>query len=46
MIVADDQGIIPQNSFGNIDLYAPTMLPAGAVHLPCECSFVELRSSW
>nr|XP_018262096.1 uncharacterized protein I303_05111 [Kwoniella dejecticola CBS 10117]OBR84254.1 hypothetical protein I303_05111 [Kwoniella dejecticola CBS 10117] len=27
-------GIIPQNSFGNIDLYAPTMLPAGAVHLP------------
>ncbi|KAK8858825.1 hypothetical protein IAR55_003055 [Kwoniella newhampshirensis] len=27
-------GKIPQNSFGNIDLYAPTMLPAGAVHLP------------
>ncbi|WVR06564.1 hypothetical protein IAU60_003595 [Kwoniella sp. DSM 27419] len=27
-------GIIPQNSFGNLDLYAPTMLPAGAVHLP------------
>ncbi|KAL7420524.1 hypothetical protein Q5752_004474 [Cryptotrichosporon argae] len=27
-------GIIPQNSFGNIDLYAPTMLPEGAVHLP------------
>ncbi|WVF68799.1 hypothetical protein IAT40_003571 [Kwoniella sp. CBS 6097] len=27
-------GIIPQNSFGNIDLYAPTMLPDGAVHLP------------
>ncbi|WVQ96321.1 hypothetical protein IAU59_003425 [Kwoniella sp. CBS 9459] len=27
-------GIIPQNSFGNIDLYAPTMLPVGAVHLP------------
>lgn len=29
-------GVIPTNSFGNIDLYAPTMLPAGAVHLPCE----------
>jgi xeroderma pigmentosum group C-complementing protein len=28
------QGIVPQNSFGNIDLYAPTMLPKGAVHLP------------
>lgn len=27
-------GIIPRNSFGNIDLYAPTMLPLGAVHLP------------
>ncbi|WWC88411.1 uncharacterized protein L201_003322 [Kwoniella dendrophila CBS 6074] len=27
-------GVIPQNSFGNIDLYAPSMLPAGAVHLP------------
>lgn len=28
------QGIIPQNAFGNIDLYVPTMLPAGAAHLP------------
>jgi xeroderma pigmentosum group C-complementing protein len=28
-------GKIPTNSFGNIDLYAPTMLPAGAVHLAC-----------
>ncbi|KAK4687165.1 xeroderma pigmentosum group C-complementing protein, partial [Tremellales sp. Uapishka_1] len=27
-------GKIPQNSFGNIDLYVPTMLPAGAIHLP------------
>lgn len=34
--MADNQGIIPTNSFGNIDLYAPTMLPEGAVHLPCE----------
>ncbi|WVQ84392.1 hypothetical protein IAT38_006544 [Cryptococcus sp. DSM 104549] len=33
-IVDDAQGKIPQNSFGNIDLYAPTMLPKGAVHLP------------
>jgi xeroderma pigmentosum group C-complementing protein len=29
-------GKIPMNSFGNIDLYAPTMLPAGAVHLACR----------
>lgn len=32
------QGKIPQNSFGNIDLYAPTMLPQGAAHLPCKYS--------
>jgi len=28
------KGIIPQNAFGNIDLYTPSMLPEGAVHLP------------
>ncbi|KLO14754.1 Rad4-domain-containing protein [Schizopora paradoxa] len=27
-------GIIPKNDFGNIDLYAPSMLPAGAAHIP------------
>ncbi|KAF6741742.1 hypothetical protein DFP72DRAFT_941814 [Ephemerocybe angulata] len=27
-------GKIPKNDFGNIDLYAPTMLPRGAVHVP------------
>ncbi|KAJ9122302.1 hypothetical protein QFC22_001723 [Naganishia vaughanmartiniae] len=27
-------GIIPTNTFGNIDLYTETMLPEGAVHLP------------
>ncbi|EPS96506.1 hypothetical protein FOMPIDRAFT_1053153 [Fomitopsis schrenkii] len=27
-------GRIPKNDFGNIDLYVPTMLPAGAVHIP------------
>ncbi|KAI0821974.1 hypothetical protein BC628DRAFT_1460116 [Trametes gibbosa] len=27
-------GKIPKNDFGNIDLYVPTMLPAGAVHMP------------
>lgn len=27
-------GRIPTNAFGNIDLFVPTMLPAGAVHLP------------
>lgn len=27
-------GKIPKNSYGNIDLFAPHMLPQGAVHLP------------
>ncbi|RKO93314.1 Rad4 beta-hairpin domain 3-domain-containing protein, partial [Blyttiomyces helicus] len=27
-------GKIPRNSFGNIELFHPNMLPAGAVHLP------------
>ncbi|KZT11843.1 Rad4-domain-containing protein [Laetiporus sulphureus 93-53] len=27
-------GKIPRNDFGNIDLYVPSMLPAGAVHIP------------
>ncbi|KIY51558.1 Rad4-domain-containing protein [Fistulina hepatica ATCC 64428] len=27
-------GKIPKNDFGNIDLYVPSMLPSGAVHLP------------
>ena len=27
-------GKIPTNSFGNIDLYVPTMLPEGAAHIP------------
>ncbi|EPQ51119.1 Rad4-domain-containing protein [Gloeophyllum trabeum ATCC 11539] len=27
-------GKIPKNDFGNIDLYVPSMLPEGAVHVP------------
>ncbi|KAK5148460.1 hypothetical protein LTR04_000645, partial [Oleoguttula sp. CCFEE 6159] len=27
-------GRIPRNAFGNIDVYVPTMVPRGAVHLP------------
>jgi len=29
-----ENGIIPKNAFGNIDLYVDSMLPGGAVHLP------------
>ncbi|KAJ6504689.1 hypothetical protein C8R47DRAFT_154867 [Mycena vitilis] len=27
-------GKIPKNNFGNVDMYVPSMLPAGAVHIP------------
>ncbi|KAI6044876.1 hypothetical protein EDC04DRAFT_3137624 [Pisolithus marmoratus] len=33
-------GIIPKNEFGNIDLYVPSMLPGGAVHIPCKWLFL------
>ena len=29
-------GVIPRNAFGNMDVYVPTMVPAGAVHLPLK----------
>ncbi|KAL4261573.1 XPC family protein [Pleurotus pulmonarius] len=27
-------GIVPKNNFGNIDLYVPSMLPRGGLHVP------------
>lgn len=29
-------GKIPRNSFGNIDIYVPSMIPPGAIHLPLK----------
>lgn len=29
-------GKIPRNTFGNIDVYVPTMVPKGAVHVPLK----------
>ncbi|TVY46921.1 DNA repair protein [Lachnellula occidentalis] len=29
-----EDGVIPKNAFGNIDLYVDSMLPEGAVHIP------------
>lgn len=29
-----ENGIIPKNAFGNMDVYVPTMVPKGAVHVP------------
>lgn len=30
-----ENGEIPKNAYGNIDLFVDSMLPGGAVHLPC-----------
>lgn len=27
---------MPKNDFGNLDLYTPSMLPKGGVHIPCK----------
>ncbi|KAL1598826.1 hypothetical protein SLS60_007968 [Paraconiothyrium brasiliense] len=29
-------GKIPRNAFGNIDVYVPTMVPTGAIHIPLK----------
>jgi xeroderma pigmentosum group C-complementing protein len=29
-----ENGIIPKNAYGNIDIYVPSMIPAGAAHVP------------
>ncbi|KAJ4291839.1 hypothetical protein N0V90_009735 [Kalmusia sp. IMI 367209] len=29
-------GKIPRNAFGNIDVYVPTMIPRGAIHIPLK----------
>lgn len=31
-------GVIPKNAFGNMDVYVPTMVPQGAIHLPLKGS--------
>ncbi|GAA5905976.1 hypothetical protein JCM5296_001306 [Sporobolomyces johnsonii] len=31
-----EDGKVPKNMFGNIDLFVPSMLPEGAVHLPSK----------
>jgi xeroderma pigmentosum group C-complementing protein len=30
-----ENGVIPKNGYGNIDLFVDSMLPPGAVHIPC-----------
>ncbi len=41
---AHTQGKVPKNDFGNLDLYVPSMLPAGAVHIPCTYSLFRITT--
>lgn len=34
--VAKD-GKVPRNEYGNVELFKPSMLPKGTVHLVCKC---------
>lgn len=38
------KGRVPKNDFGNIDLYVPSMLPQGAVHLPSKYTYISTLS--
>lgn len=29
-------GRIPRNSYGNLDIFVPTMVPKGGIHIPCK----------
>jgi len=31
-------GIVPKNGFGNLDVFVPSMVPPGGVHLPSMSS--------
>lgn len=33
--IGDDR-VVPRNAFGNIDIYTPSMVPKGAVHIPLK----------
>lgn len=41
-------GKVPKNSFGNLDIFVPSMVPKGGVHLPCElltCCSTQLQTT-
>ncbi|GAB7348329.1 hypothetical protein MBLNU459_g6305t1 [Dothideomycetes sp. NU459] len=31
-----ENGVIPRNAFGSMDVYVPTMVPKGAIHIPLK----------
>lgn len=31
-----ENGVVPRNAYGNVELFKPCMLPKGTVHLQCE----------
>jgi xeroderma pigmentosum group C-complementing protein len=36
-------GRVPKNSYGNLDVYVPSMVPRGGVHIPCKSSPVPIN---
>lgn len=37
-----EDGRVPKNAFGNIDVYVPTMVPRGGAHVPRTLNSVTL----
>jgi xeroderma pigmentosum group C-complementing protein len=38
-------GRVPKNSYGNLDIFVPSMVPKGGVHIPCK-NFCSLRTRY
>lgn len=39
-----ENGIVPRNAYGNVDLFKPCMLPKGTVCLQCESFICNIRN--
>lgn len=37
-----ENGIVPRNAYGNVELFKPEMLPKKTVHLQCKSTFIKI----
>lgn len=41
-----ENGLVPRNQYGNVELFKPSMLPGGTVHLPGNPSRIGMLALW
>lgn len=39
-----ENGIVPRNAYGNVELFKPEMLPKNTVHLRCKFHVVRIQT--